>query len=205
MALALYHKLPIDLIKHIYRFSRNKGVTDYDYQIHRQACQLFYYHQSSDQVNNHSFWTYDIWIQPNHPEVKAVELTIQYLRNGTPQVSHISLANKQCFQIGKYSVQQGWGLAFHQRVQASVKPEVPASVKPEVPASVKPEVPASVKPEVPASVKPEVPAFSVKLVKEMDVWERARWQRFLTRLETMSYLDYSLQQRRVLAPVSLTD
>ena len=39
----------------------------------------------------------------------------------------------------------------------------------------------------------------------MDVWERARWQRFLTRLETMSYLDYSLQQRRVLAPVSLTD
>ena len=167
MTLAFYNKLPIELLKHIYSYSREKVVSDYDYLHHRQASQLFYYHNdgnglnglnglNGDQNASHSFWTYDIWVQPSHPEIKAVELTTHYNIDGKPCVKHISLANKECFQISKYEVENGWGLALH----------------------------------------PDHIAFSIKLVKEMDIWERERWDRMLTRLYAMAYLDYRLEYRR---------
>ncbi len=107
-------RLPREIGKLIWEFAREKTREDYQYLWHREACQLFpyevqsqgdYYGASDGASDGVDFttWTYDIWVEPSHPCVKAVEITFGY-RARLPRPQTISLANKQCFEMTKMTI-----------------------------------------------------------------------------------------------------
>ena len=107
-------RLPREIGKLIWEFAREKTRDDYQYRWHRDACQLFPYEVqsqgdyygagdgASDGVD-FTTWTYDIWVEPSHPCVKAVEITFGY-RARLPRPQTISLANKRCFELSKMTI-----------------------------------------------------------------------------------------------------
>ncbi len=117
MSFALSQRLPAEIVKLIWEFAREKTKDDYQYRYHRDACQLFPYHTGmqgdyyGDDVVDFTIWTYDIWVEPTHPCVKAVEITFGY-RDQYPRPQTISLANKRCFEMAKVSISRSGGGAL---------------------------------------------------------------------------------------------
>ena len=120
MSIALYRLFPIDILNIIYEYSREKTTVDYKFQHYKSANQLFYYYNQPEQSNSisHHFWTYDMWIKPNHPTVKALEIRVDYDKSDKPMIAEISLADKSCFRIKGYLIKEGWALAFHPKYKA---------------------------------------------------------------------------------------
>ena len=115
----LLRYFPEVIIDLIYQYSREKTTEDYHYGSGRQANQLFYYYREGQWVGDlsHHFWTYDIWLKPLHPKIKAVEITMDFTeRKANPR--DICLADKSCFGICRYQISKGWGLAFHHKYKA---------------------------------------------------------------------------------------
>ncbi len=99
-------RLPREIGKLIWEFAREKTREDYQYLWHREACQLFPYEVQSQGTGDgvdFTTWAYDIWVEPSHPCVKAVEITFGY-RGGLARPQTISLANKRCFEMTKMTI-----------------------------------------------------------------------------------------------------
>ena len=120
MSQALSHIFPLDIMNIIYGYSREKTTSDYVYVYHRSANQLFYYYnqQLLSESRSHHLWTYDIWVNPSHPRIKAIEIRFDYDIQGNAIPNDISLADKSCFGIYRYPIKEGWGVAFHSKYLA---------------------------------------------------------------------------------------
>ena len=119
MYLALSPLFPTVIIDIIMEYSREKNISDYDYGSGRSASQLFYHYAEGNHstTNSHHFWTYDIWIKPLHPKIKAIEIVVEY-DGSKPIPKDISLADKSCFGLYRYPISKGWGIAFHPHYRA---------------------------------------------------------------------------------------
>ena len=173
MSYVLSNKLPSELLGIIYKYSRNKTVHDYHYRTRYKTCQLFYnYHQQPISIN--TFWVYDIWCQPD------IYLDLSNDPNDANDPNGPNGAKTKAIEITirftHGGIPYGNSITITNTRCFTIKTYY-------------------LKDGWALALDNTQHGISIKLMPEMDTWERQRWALLLHRLYTMSYLDKYLHER----------